>query len=160
MATIDSGMETGRTLIYRHSLLVRLSHWFNVLSMTVLLFSGLQIFNAHPALYWGQYGADNDPSFISMEAVERTVNRAMVLTHIGSLTFDDRFPWSLECRWRADGAGLSRWLTVRATRTWQPAGAGISSLPGCSSSTASSISLMGCLRRHFRRDLAASRRMS
>lgn len=65
MATIDSSRETGHTLIYRHSLAVRLSHWVNVLSLTVLLFSGLQIFNAHPALYWGKYGADNDPSFIS-----------------------------------------------------------------------------------------------
>ena len=40
--------------IYRHSLLVRLTHWINVLCLCVLLMSGLQIFNAHPALYWGQ----------------------------------------------------------------------------------------------------------
>jgi cytochrome b subunit of formate dehydrogenase len=40
-------------LIYRHRLWVRLTHWINVVCMTVLLMSGLQIFNAHPALYWG-----------------------------------------------------------------------------------------------------------
>jgi len=40
-------------LVYRHHLWVRLTHWINVLCMTVLLMSGLQIFNAHPALYWG-----------------------------------------------------------------------------------------------------------
>jgi thiosulfate reductase cytochrome b subunit len=38
----------------RHSLPVRIMHWINVLAVLVLLMSGLQIFNAHPALYWGQ----------------------------------------------------------------------------------------------------------
>jgi thiosulfate reductase cytochrome b subunit len=39
--------------IYRHRLPVRVMHWINVISMTLLLMSGLNIFNAHPALYWG-----------------------------------------------------------------------------------------------------------
>lgn len=39
--------------IYRHRLWVRITHWVNLVCMTVLLMSGLQIFNAHPALYWG-----------------------------------------------------------------------------------------------------------
>jgi|GEM_PF-5739262 len=38
---------------YRHSFPVRLSHWINVLCIPILVLSGLQIFNAHPALYWG-----------------------------------------------------------------------------------------------------------
>lgn len=46
MVTTDAGMASGRTLFYRHGLLVRLSHWVNVLGMTALLYSGLQIFNA------------------------------------------------------------------------------------------------------------------
>ena len=40
-------------LIYRHRIWVRITHWINVVCTTVLLMSGLQIFNAHPALYWG-----------------------------------------------------------------------------------------------------------
>jgi len=40
--------------VYRHSLVVRLAHWLNALCLTVLFMSGLQIFNAHPALYWGE----------------------------------------------------------------------------------------------------------
>jgi len=28
--------------------------------------SGLQIFNAHPRLYWGEYGANADPAFIQI----------------------------------------------------------------------------------------------
>jgi thiosulfate reductase cytochrome b subunit len=43
-----------RRLIYRHPLLVRLWHWFNALCLLLLLMSGLQILNAHPALYWGE----------------------------------------------------------------------------------------------------------
>ena len=42
-----------RHLIYRHPLPVRLAHWIVVLCFALLLMSGLQIFNAHPALYWG-----------------------------------------------------------------------------------------------------------
>lgn len=87
METADLGMTNGRRLIRRHSLTVRLSHWLNVLCMTVLLFSGLQIFNAHPALYWGQYGADSDPSFFSLEAVEQgDITRGV--TRVGGLSFD------------------------------------------------------------------------
>ena len=40
-------------LIYRHSLPIRVSHWLNAVCLFVLIGSGLQIFNAHPALYWG-----------------------------------------------------------------------------------------------------------
>lgn len=41
-------------IVYRHSWIVRVTHWINVVALTVLLMSGLQIFNAHSALYWGQ----------------------------------------------------------------------------------------------------------
>ena len=40
--------------VYRHRLPVRVMHWINVICLTILLMSGLQIFNAHPALYWGR----------------------------------------------------------------------------------------------------------
>jgi cytochrome b subunit of formate dehydrogenase len=35
-------------VIYRHSLVVRVTHWINALCFALLLMSGLQIFNAHP----------------------------------------------------------------------------------------------------------------
>src|SRR3954465_6016849 len=57
-------------LVYRHSIAVRLTHWINVLCLSFLLLSGLQIFNAHPELYWGHYGANQDRSFIAIGAVE------------------------------------------------------------------------------------------
>jgi len=46
------GATTGRT-IRRHAVPTRIAHWVNVLCLLVLLPSGLQIFNAHPALYLG-----------------------------------------------------------------------------------------------------------
>ncbi len=54
---------------YRHPLWVRVTHWVNFLCMLVLLMSGLQIFNAHPSLYWGQK-SDFDHPILSITSVE------------------------------------------------------------------------------------------
>ena len=43
-----------KVLVARHSTAVRITHWINAIALAFLLLSGLQIFNAHPALYWGQ----------------------------------------------------------------------------------------------------------
>lgn len=40
----------------RHALSTRMWHWVNALSVIVLFMSGLNISNAHPWLYWGQWG--------------------------------------------------------------------------------------------------------
>lgn len=50
--------------IYRHRLPTRLWHWVTALSVFILLGSGLMIFNAHPRLYWGQYGANFDHAWL------------------------------------------------------------------------------------------------
>jgi len=47
-------------VVHRHAAITRITHWINVACITVLLMSGFQIFDAHPALYWGQKGADFD----------------------------------------------------------------------------------------------------
>jgi thiosulfate reductase cytochrome b subunit len=46
--------KPGKAFVYRHTVLVRITHWINVIAITFLLMSGLQIFNARPDLYWGQ----------------------------------------------------------------------------------------------------------
>jgi thiosulfate reductase cytochrome b subunit len=51
-------------VIYRHSIASRVLHWLNALCVFIVLMSGLQILNAHPRLYWGQYGANMDVPFI------------------------------------------------------------------------------------------------
>lgn len=47
--------------VKRHSAIVRLTHWINALALFLLLMSGLQIFNAHPALYWGETSTFDSP---------------------------------------------------------------------------------------------------
>jgi len=54
---------------YRHRLPVRVMHWINVVCLTILLMSGLSIFNAHPALYWGQQSTFDTP-WIAITAVD------------------------------------------------------------------------------------------
>ena len=51
----------------RHAALVRITHSINVVCFTLLLMSGLQIFNAHPALYVGER-SDFDHPTISIRA--------------------------------------------------------------------------------------------
>ncbi len=53
---------------YRHRLPTRLWHWLNALSVFVMLMSGFMIFNAHPHLYWGQYGANFDHPWLTFQS--------------------------------------------------------------------------------------------
>jgi thiosulfate reductase cytochrome b subunit len=48
------------TAIKRHGVATRLWHWISAVAFFVLVGSGLGISNAHPRLYWGQYGANFD----------------------------------------------------------------------------------------------------
>ena len=43
--------------VLRHHWLVRVTHWLNALAIIVLLMTGLNIFGAHPQLYWGNAGS-------------------------------------------------------------------------------------------------------
>ena len=69
-------------IVRRHGLTTRLTHWINAAALLVLLLSGLQIFNAHPALYWGDVSTFARP-WISMFAAERG-GEAIGVTKIGS----------------------------------------------------------------------------
>ena len=79
--------KPAREVIYRHTLAVRLTHWMNLLCITLLLMSGLQIFNAHPRLYWGQYGADADKAFIEVMATGPDMEHLKGVTKIAGLPF-------------------------------------------------------------------------
>lgn len=64
-ATTGSG-QGQRGSVRRHRLSTRLWHWVNVVAFFVMLMSGLMIFNAHPRLYWGAYGANADPAWLEI----------------------------------------------------------------------------------------------
>lgn len=78
--------DRSEAFIYRHTVLVRITHWINVICITFLLMSGLQIFNAHPALYVGQQ-SDFDHPVLRMSArntPDGPVGETTILGH----TFD------------------------------------------------------------------------
>jgi thiosulfate reductase cytochrome b subunit len=103
-------------VIYRHPLAVRLTHWINVLALSFLLLSGLQIFNAHPALYWGRYGADHEKPFIALEATGGP-GHIRGRTTIGALQLDTTGVLGASVRkgqWEA--RGWPGWLTIP---TWR-----------------------------------------
>src|SRR5206468_1405494 len=63
-APAASGGETA--LVRRHRASTRIWHWVNALTVFLMLMSGLMIFNAHPRLYWGQYGANFDQAWLEI----------------------------------------------------------------------------------------------
>ncbi len=92
MATTN-GSNADRTeaeaeVIKRHPLFVRLWHWINALSLVLLLMSGLQIFNYHPALYWGEDGYYGLPSFLSIKGPARDAETDDSILQIGSFELD------------------------------------------------------------------------
>lgn len=64
-----------RKLVRRHRLSTRLWHWGNALVLLVMAMSGLMIFNAHPRLYWGAYGANDDAAWLEFGAWTDAVGR-------------------------------------------------------------------------------------
>jgi thiosulfate reductase cytochrome b subunit len=75
----------GGTSIYRHRLPVRVMHWINVVCMTILLGSGLNIFNAHPTLYWGHDSVTGTP-WLSIRG-ENSAAGPVGKTRLGSAVF-------------------------------------------------------------------------
>jgi thiosulfate reductase cytochrome b subunit len=56
----------GGHIYYRHRLPVRVMHWINVVALTIMFMSGLQIFNAHARLYWGKSSYDGTPPVLTI----------------------------------------------------------------------------------------------
>jgi thiosulfate reductase cytochrome b subunit len=79
-------MPTTR-LVYRHRWPVRVMHWINVICLCVLLGSGLQIFNAHPSLYWGNR-SDPGKAILALEGGQDAQGNPRGTTRIGTREFD------------------------------------------------------------------------
>jgi Ni/Fe-hydrogenase b-type cytochrome subunit len=111
MATTDRTPR--KAYFYRHGIVVRVTHWINVLCMTVLLMSGLQIFNAHPALYIGEKSHFDDP-VLSMGAGRRDDGTLVGVTQILGRNFNTTGVFGLS---KVDGdrvasRGFPSWLTI------------------------------------------------
>ncbi|MBS0274321.1 MAG: cytochrome b/b6 domain-containing protein [Proteobacteria bacterium] len=83
----NSNPADPRVPFYRHPIFVRVAHWTNVIVLTVMLMSGLQIFNAHSALYWG-YQSDFNHPLLSMVAMQNDDGSLKGVTQIGPWQFD------------------------------------------------------------------------
>ena len=109
-------------LVFRHPLPIRLAHWLNVVAMTILLMSGLQIFNAHPALdigatsdfehpavSIGATGATPDRGYV--EAFGRRIDTTGVLgvSHLGGQPTERAFPAWITLPAIQDLAAGRRW---------------------------------------------------
>ncbi len=57
------------TRVFRHRLPTRIWHWVTAVAVFVLIGSGLMILNAHPHLYWGEYGANFDRPWFSVRQI-------------------------------------------------------------------------------------------
>jgi len=78
----------GGYLYRRHALPVRIMHWINVVALTILLMSGLGIFNAHSALYWGKSSYTGRPALLVMTSIEGKDGQPIGVTTVLGHTFD------------------------------------------------------------------------
>lgn len=105
---------------YRHRVVTRITHWINVVCIAFLLPSGLNIFNAHPALYWGQYGANPDDNrrWLEIGATDDASGKTIGMTRVGSVVVDTTGVLGLSKG--ADGAeqaiGFPSWATFPSWR--------------------------------------------
>ncbi|MGY2733785.1 cytochrome b/b6 domain-containing protein [Sphingomonas sp. UYP23] len=133
----------GGELIYRQRWPVRVWHWLNALAVTVMLMSGLMIFNAHPQLYWGQYGANAERPWLAIGSTNkvgylRLGSVTIPTTGVLGLSGDGdavAFPalvtipssydlagarqWHFAFAWLLVGPGILFWLWGFATRHMQ-----------------------------------------
>jgi thiosulfate reductase cytochrome b subunit len=144
-----------REIIYRHSLVVRLTHWINLLCLTLLLMSGLQIFNVHPQLYWGHYGYPGVPTVFSISGrYDPDAARPVGTTRIGDYSFETTgvLGVTYDSEGRARSGAFPEWATLGAdlalARDWHFLMAWMFVING------TIYLLFGLFSGHFRRDLA------
>ena len=101
-------------LYHRHRLAVRAMHWINVLSATVLLMSGLQIFNAHPMLYWGKSSYTGNPPILALTAKEDEGGNVTGLTRIFGHEFETTgvLGASANAEGEIVARGFPSWMTI------------------------------------------------
>lgn len=100
-------------LVYRHTLPIRIMHWINVIALSLMLFSGLQIFNAHPSLYWGD-SSDAGKELLTMRAYRDAAGNLVGITRIGRHPFTTTgvLGVSKGVDGRPTVRGFPSWLTV------------------------------------------------
>ncbi len=117
-AATAPGHEAHGRLVYRHTWPIRIMHWINVVALSIMFFSGLQIFNAHPSLSWG-IRSDPGKEILSMGARMEQPNGQLVgVTRLGRHEFITTGLFGVSNG--PDGTpqvrGFPSWLTVPGSR--------------------------------------------
>ena len=102
-----------RRWVFRHPLVTRITHWINAICLAVLLMSGLQIFNAHPALYWGKVSTFDHP-FVSLGATDLDSDNPRGVTTVLGHAFDTTGVLGVSNDGQDETAerGFPRWSTL------------------------------------------------
>jgi thiosulfate reductase cytochrome b subunit len=142
----------------RHALIVRITHWINAIALAILLMSGLQIFNAHPSLSWGESSYSNRAPIFQTGTATAADGSTIGTTRIFNYTFNTTGVLGLS----RDGGrqvakGFPSWITIPSfqwlamARHWHLFFAWLLVVNGCVYLTFSFIS------RHLARDLLPTR---
>jgi Ni/Fe-hydrogenase b-type cytochrome subunit len=144
----------GGDLVYRHRRSTRIWHWLNALTVFVMLMSGMMIFNAHPRLYWGEYGANSDYAWLQIAG-----DRERGFVRVGSLEIPTT---GVLGHWRDSSGNLRTnafpgWATIPTSydlagaRSWHFLFAWLLVVPGLL------YGLWSFVNRHIQSDLAPRR---
>lgn len=108
-----AGSQRTSYLYYRHTLPVRVMHWINVLALTLLMMSGLQIFNAHPALYWGKSSYTGRPPLLQIGTRDDERAGTIGVTRVLGREFNTTGLLGLsDVDGEAQAVAFPRWATV------------------------------------------------
>src|SRR5262249_14405072 len=99
--------------IYRHSFPTRAAHWIVAVCLLVLMLSGFQIFNAHPALYWGDR-SDRDRPLLALKAVATPSGELRGVTYVLGFELDTTgvLGASRDGDEELSARGFPRWATL------------------------------------------------
>jgi thiosulfate reductase cytochrome b subunit len=104
--------------ILRHRAPLRWMHWINLACMLALVGSGLQVFNAHPALYWGVASDFGNPVFATT-AIRGADGKGRGITLVGDTAFHTTGVLGVSAN--ADGRmvrrGFPEWATIPGSRS-------------------------------------------
>lgn len=104
-------------LIYRQSIFTRVTHWVWAVAMFFLLLSGLQIWNAHPALYIGQQSGFEFDNAILRIGAENTDAGPRGFTTVFGQKFDTTGVLGMSgTATRPQYVGFPGWATIPSFR--------------------------------------------
>jgi thiosulfate reductase cytochrome b subunit len=104
-------------LIYRQSIFTRVTHWTWAIALFFLLLSGLQIWNAHPALYIGHESGFAYDNAVLRIGAENTPSGPRGFTTIFGQKFDTTGVLGMsELRGQTNFVGFPGWATIPSFR--------------------------------------------